>query len=116
MTDPTFLSSAAVDALTARIVEELRVVAARVVGTDPDDIAEWLEDVTDQLATRAIIKRSEGVLAPESLTFVVELRGEHLLTVRAADLAEVDVLATADELLWQAGHGLPDDLSSLDSL
>lgn len=115
--------------LADHITDALTAMAARILERHPeraDDLADWLETAHERVIVRADVGRSrKGRIRHDSLRLHVFI--DHgpplglapLCTVRVRDLVDaeglpIDAKATARELLWQHGHGIPDDLSGLD--
>lgn len=115
--------------LAAHINDALAAMAGRILTHHPEragDLADWLEDAHKRVIVRADVGRGKrGRIRHDTLRLAVFI--DHgpplglapLCTVRVRDLVDqngqpIDAKATARELLWQNGYGIPDDLSGLD--
>jgi hypothetical protein len=112
--------------LAEHITDALTASARRVLAQHPErqeELAQWIETAHQQVVVGLDVGRTRrGRIRTNSLRVVAYLNTTAgmapLCSVRVRDLVDehgqpIDPRATARELLWQHGIGIPDDPSGL---
>lgn len=113
--------------LHEHITDALTATAARVLTAHPEratELADWLQTAHEHVVITAHAdRRPNGRIDTRSLRLDCHVTTSAglapLVSVRVRELLDqhgqpVDAQADARELLLQLGHGVPDDLSTLD--